>query len=160
MALVILTTTSVVGQNFNTASPIDFFANVASRLLSSEMNLNLTRIEIYPTTLTHAARRPRLLKSHFIDATTTNFYPSVFRPTFNVTLENGNTNVYINGYEQVASVTGTSDPQFDLPVNATDLASDFGFGTFTNVNVYGIPWIIGVKKGQFNNRLRWRAPSS
>ncbi|MGH7990736.1 MAG: hypothetical protein ACREDS_11185, partial [Limisphaerales bacterium] len=140
--------TKVGAQNFNAASPIDFFTNVASRLLSSQLNVDLPRIEIYPTNqYTPAVHRLLQVAANVYDATTTNFFPSVFRPTFNVVLENGNTNVYINGYEQVASITGTSDAQLDLPVNAADFASTFGLGIFTNVNVYGVPWIIGAKKG-------------
>jgi hypothetical protein len=100
-----------------------------------------------------AINRVLQLAANIYDATTNNTfvmgrdYPSVFRPTFNVVLENGYTNVYVNGYEQVFSVSGTSDPQLNVPYDVNTLASSLGFGTFTNVNVYGVPWIIGAKKG-------------
>ena len=98
------------------------------------------------------------LAANIYDATTNRSlalgadFPSVFRPTFWVTNDaaSGYTNVYINGYEPVFSVADTSDRQLDLPVDVTALASDaasLSFGTFTNVNVYGVPWIIGAKKG-------------
>jgi hypothetical protein len=70
----------------------------------------------------------------------------------------GFTNVYINGYEQVFSVTPPSDSQLNLPVTIADLlnpnysyafspSGHFGPGLYTNVNVYGVPWIVGAKKG-------------
>jgi hypothetical protein len=100
-----------------------------------------------------AINRVLQLAANMYDATTNNTFvmgrdfPSVFRPTFNVVLENGYTNVYVNGYEQVFSVSGLNDPIFNLPYDVNALAPDLGFGTFTNVNVYGVPWIIGAKKG-------------
>jgi len=85
-------------------------------------------------------------------------FPSVFRPIFLVTNDTaGYTNVYIRGYEQVESVPGgVYDSQLLLPVEITDLVTPlrtppnpfgFGPGLYTNVNVYGVPWIIGAKKG-------------
>ncbi|HKW28364.1 MAG TPA: hypothetical protein VJT54_03445, partial [Verrucomicrobiae bacterium] len=44
------TFTMASGQsNLDTACPLGFFTNVASRLLSARMNVDLTRIQIYPT---------------------------------------------------------------------------------------------------------------
>jgi len=120
---------------------------------------------------TPAIQRVLQLAANMYDATTNNLgvngnnrdYPSVFRPIFWVTndIASGytNINIYINGYEPVGSffdasgqvevgtVTGPNDPQFDLPVDVGALASgSYGFGIFTNLNVYGVPWIIGAKK--------------
>jgi len=106
---------------------------------------------------TPAVQRVLQLAANIYDATTNNTlaqganYPSVFRPTFLVADDpvSGSRNVYINGYKQVVSVPlGGSDPQLALPVNVTDLtAPPFGLGVWTNVNVYGVPWVIGTKKG-------------
>jgi hypothetical protein len=104
-------------------------------------------------------------------------YPSVFRPIFNlvpVQSPGGTivyTNVYIAGYEPVEyngqmgavrlpTVGGTNDYQLTLPVKLTDLLNPnyqtpyygyssfaLGNGIYTNVNVFGVPWIIGAKKG-------------
>jgi hypothetical protein len=82
-------------------------------------------------------------------------YPAVFRPTFWVTNENGYHDVYINGYQSVvlnsANNPITLDPQLALPVDVTALAFGLPGPTVTNypygVNVYGVPWIIGAKKG-------------
>jgi hypothetical protein len=114
-----------------------------------------------------AVQRVLQLAANIYDATTNRAndptlrvdFPSVFRPTFSVTIDpvSGYTNVYINGYEQVVSVpNGTADLQLALPVEVSDLISPnpnppnvvgFGPGLYTNVNVYGVPWIIGAKKG-------------
>ena len=57
-----------------------------------------------------AVQRVLQLAANIYDATTNNTaalgtnFPSVFRPTFWVTNENGYTDVYINGYKQVVSV--------------------------------------------------------
>jgi len=103
-----------------------------------------------------AVNRLLQLAANMYDATTNNFgvngnnynYPSVFRPTFWVAYEYGYTNVYINGYQQVVLVSGTNDVQLNWPQEVTSLQ----FGASTNnypngVNVYGVPWIIGAKKG-------------
>jgi hypothetical protein len=169
VAILFTLTTRAIAQNLNTASPIDFFTNVAGQMLQASSQdwfvrdsadfvatYNVTNafgITDVPVLVSNqfvyssAIQRVLQVAANVYDATTTNFYPSVFRPTFNVVLENGYTNVYVNGYEQVFSVSGITDPQLNLPYDVNDLASDLGFGTFTNVNVYGVPWIIGVKKG-------------
>ncbi len=143
VALVTLTATAVpviAMPNLNTASPIVFFTNVASRALSQELNLDLMQIQIYPTNqYTPAVHRLLQVAANVCDATTTNLYPSVFRPVFT----NDGTNVFISGYEQVVSVTDTTDSQLALPADAASLP----IGISTNVNIYGVPWIIGVKKG-------------
>ena len=67
----------------NTACPLNFFTNVASRLLSSQINLDLTHIQIYPTNqYTPAVNRLLQVTVNIYDATTTNYYPSVFSPDF------------------------------------------------------------------------------
>ena len=132
----------------NTGSPVGFFTNVASRLLSSELNLNLTWIQVYPTNqYTPSVHRLLQVTANIYDATTTNFYPSVFRPLFSRDADGMGANVYLSGYTNVPSVSGDGDAQLALPIDASDLAA-------TNVpvinmaeNVYGVPWVIGAKKG-------------
>lgn len=98
-----------------------------------------------------AINRLLQLAANMYDASTTNFYPSVFRPTFFVTNQFGYTNVYINGYQWVASVTGIKDPKLlAVPINVQNLpygSTTVNYPTNTGVNVYGVPWIIGAKKG-------------
>jgi hypothetical protein len=103
-------------------------------------------------------------------------FPSVFRPIFNlvpVVSPAGDTvytNVYIAGYEPVESfvngieqmgtvIGGTNNYQLEPPVTVANLqdpnyeipyygySGPFGSGIYTNVNVFGVPWIIGAKKG-------------
>ena len=99
-----------------------------------------------------AVNRVLQLAANIYDASTNSFYPSVFRPTFWVTNQYGYKNVYINGYEQVTLVTPpsgtTAFPPLDQPVEVTGMP--FGQTVGLNVrggNVYGVPWIIGAKKG-------------
>jgi hypothetical protein len=101
-----------------------------------------------------AVNRLLQLAANLYDATTNSFYPSVFRPTFWVTNEFGNVNVYINGYQQVIQVSGANDSQLtplQWPGDVTTLASGVQGSTAVKypfgVNVYGVPWIIGAKKG-------------
>ncbi len=147
--IVTLTVTTAAAQNLNAACPLDFFTNVASRLLSSEMNLNLTRIEIYPTNqYTPAVHRLLQVTANVYDATTTNFYPTIFRPLFTV---DGSGNVFITGYtnqnslinQATETVLGANNGILDPPVVAATLPP----GTNILANVYGVPWVIGAKKG-------------
>jgi hypothetical protein len=127
----------------NTESPVGFFTNVASRLLSSELNLDLMRIQIYPTNqYTPAVHQLLQVTANIYDATTTNFYPSVFRPLFTRDLAG---NVFVTGYTNVPSVSGANDIAFSTPFDVSTISALGG----TNVleNVYGVPWIIGAKKG-------------
>jgi hypothetical protein len=168
-------TNGVVVPNLETSfypwTAIEFFTNAADRMLrdysqewlaSNPSNFvatfNVTNafgIANIPVLVsnqfvyTPAIQRVLQLAANIYDATTNNTavlganFPSVFRPVFNVVLENGYTDVYIDGYEQVVSVTGTNDLHLALPVDITDLPVGTGIVT----NVYGVPWIIGAKKG-------------
>jgi hypothetical protein len=104
---------------------------------------------------TPAIQRVLQLAANIYDATANSFYPSVFRPIF----EHDNLgNVFIVGYTNLSSasgpntVTGTGDFQLALPHDVADLANfPLSFTPITDasgyVNVYGVPWIIGAKKG-------------
>jgi hypothetical protein len=135
----------------NIQNPNCFFNTVASRLLSSELNLNLSCLQIYPTNAyTPAVNRLLQVTANIYDATTTNYYPSVFRPIYWKTNElmcgELETNVYIVGYQCVQEpLTTNCQPIFYTP---TDIAAaNFPYGLSTTNNVYGIPWILGAKKG-------------
>ncbi len=150
-------------QEWQAESPSNFVAtfNVTNSFGLTSIPVLVSNQFVY----TPAVQRVLQLAANIYDATTNNTavqgtnFPSVFRPIFFVTNDtaSGYTNVYISGYEpveallngneQIGAVSGLSDPQLNLPVDVTALAPTFGFGTFTNVNVYGVPWIIGAKKG-------------
>jgi hypothetical protein len=134
---------------FDTTTPISFFTNVASRLLSSQLNVNLSQIQIYPTNqYTPAVHRLLQVTANILDAENTNFYPSVFRPLFAADAAG---DVYICGYQQVTNVSGTSDPQLSTPYAPAALADFAGMDPVADangpVNVYGVPWVIGAKQG-------------
>ena len=105
---------------------------------------------------TPAVNRLLQLAANLYEATSTNYYPSAYRPLFTVSIQNGWTNVYITGYTNVVTITnnGTSDPQLAPPIDVATLVSSFssGYGTpqyYVNLatNIYGVPWIIGARKG-------------
>ncbi len=108
---------------------------------------------------TPAVQRVLQLAANIYDATTNNFglnskydYPSVFRPLFSRDQNGFGTNIYITGYTNVTlalSEVISSDPQFTLPIDVSDLAVTNISGGVINLplNVYGVPWIVGAKKG-------------
>jgi hypothetical protein len=100
---------------------------------------------------TPAVNRLLQLAANIYDATTTNHYPDIFRPVFNVIQTNGFTDVYISGYTNQTSlilqssqmVPGANFGILDPPIEPAALP----LGTNVLANVYGVPWIIGAKKG-------------
>ena len=93
---------------------------------------------------TPAVQRVLQLAANIYDATTTNYYPSVFRPLFTA---GTNGNVFITGYTMCPM--SWIPTQLAQPIDASTLSA---LSATTNVNnlatnVYGVPWIIGAKKG-------------
>ncbi|HTV40585.1 MAG TPA: hypothetical protein VMF08_08420 [Candidatus Sulfotelmatobacter sp.] len=143
--------TAAASPQLNPACPPNFFTNVASRLLSSQLNVKLDHIQIYPTNqYTPAVHRLLQVTANILDATTTNYYPSVFRPLFWKTNEECNgawqTNIYIVGYQYLQEPLTNGSPIFATPTDVSDASVPFGLSGITN-NIYGFPWVIGVKKG-------------
>lgn len=150
-ALMVAAMTTTAKSILNTDNPVSFFTNVASRLLSTELNVSLTQIQIYPTNqYTPAVHRLLQVAANIYDATSTNFYPSRFRPLFNI---NSAGSVFICGYVQQTNfihqnnelVDGVN-PDIAMPIDVTDLLG-LPVNTVIETNVYGFPWIIGAKKG-------------
>ena len=129
------------GFSLDTDNPAEFFTNVAARLLKSEMNLDLDRIQVHPTSqYTPAVHRLLQVTANLYDSTTTNFYPTIFRPI----VSTDGTNVYISGYEEV-DTTNTSF--LTVPVDLNEAVNRGRISNDTRINIYGMPWIIGAKKG-------------
>ena len=149
LVLVSLANRATSAPAFDTSNPLSFFTNVANGLLSSEMNLSLTQIQIYPTNqYTPAVHRLLQVTANIYDATSTNLYPSVFRPVFNVVQNGTNQELFIAGYTYVSTVNGAGDANyFSPPYDAAYVASVVTGSVATNVNIYNVPWIIGAKKG-------------
>ena len=97
---------------------------------------------------TPSVQRVLQLAANIYDATTTNYYPSVFRPLFSTNITGNYANVFITGYTTVTNMLNpASDSQLDLPVDASALAATPNLPNNVVTNVYGVPWIIGAKKG-------------
>jgi len=146
-ALVAMTATAA--PIINNGNPVCFFTNVASRLLSTELNVNLTRIEIYPTNqFTPAVHRLLQVAANIYDASTNRYYdpvpstntvalPTVFQPVFGV--ENGN--VYITNFIEVTNLNVFNNTIRNL--NGPTVVA----GLQPDDLVFGVPLIIGAKKG-------------
>ena len=119
---------------------------------------SLTNIPVYVNgqyVYSSAVQRLLQLAANIYDASTNSFYPSVFRPLF----EHDNFgNVFIAGYTNISSgsglntVSGINDNQLATPYNVSYLTNYSGSYKLIAdgkgfVNVYGVPWIIGAKKG-------------
>ena len=91
----------MAGQTLIAESATEFFTNVGDRLLRSQLNVRLTRIQVYPTNQ-YGPEVHRLLQvtANLYDSTTNRsdtlypYLPSVFRPIFT----NDNGNIFIAGY--------------------------------------------------------------
>jgi hypothetical protein len=130
--------------------PLGFFTTVADKMLRSTFPFGVTNIPVCSNGVfvyTPAAQRLLQLSANIYDAANTNAFPVVFRPLF---AKDAATNIFIIGYQQVTNVSGAGDPQLSPPYDVTQLS-----GALTTpiadahgpVNVYGVPWIIGAKKG-------------
>ncbi len=151
-------------------TPIRFFTNAADLMLRSQspviatnVTLSVTNIPIYPTNF-YVASVHRLLQlaANIYDASTNRFLlaagtnslyaPSVFRPLFG----RRGTKIFISGFEEVTSTNALRDPWVDLNWPIATLSSRISESNPTNrVNVYGIPYVIGARKGfpNFNELL-------
>jgi hypothetical protein len=131
---------------------------------------SITNIPVYVNgqfVYSPAINRILQLAANIYDSSTTNFYPSVFRPIFE---HDRLGNVFIVGYTNLAAkiggitvpnvVNGSNDPQLSTPYNIASLTNWAGLipgsfspmntnvsGALVSINAYGVPWIIGAKKG-------------
>jgi hypothetical protein len=139
-------------------SPIGFFTNVASRLLRTELNVDLNHIPIYPTNqYTPALHRLLQVTANLYDATTNRFAPGypfppgIYRPLFR---RDAQGEVFIAAYREVLgltpAVTATAPPMVDLTSDPVSEIPDIGtpFGSEQDEPlVAGIPLVIGARKG-------------
>ena len=139
------------GPALDNSNPVGFFTTVADKMLRNTFGFGVTNIPVYTNGVfvyTPSVQRLLQLSANIYDATTNRAallgkdYPSVFRPIFTATASG---DLYITGYTNVLSVTGSSDIAFSTPFDAATMAA--AGGTNVLVNVYGVPWIIGAKKG-------------
>lgn len=145
--------TAFSATNFMPWTPVSFLTNAADRLLRTEYTFGIGGIPVYPSNY-YTAQLHRLLQvaANLYDATTNrtangfpNDLPTVFRPVFAVSVTNGvggATNVSIVGFREVQSTADASGPWVDMQQNPLAVVS--------NANVFGIPYVIGAKKGYPN----------
>lgn len=113
----------------------NFFSKLAGRLLRQQLGVELTQIQIAPTNQYDSAMH-RLLQvsANVYDATSTNEFPSIFRPLF----EPRSNGVFLAGFTNDNSA-GTLD-------------------AWLETNPYGLPMIIAARKGFPNfNELSMRS---
>ncbi len=134
--------------------PTNFFNETAERLLRTNYNISLTdyahtnRIEIYPTNrYSVAIHRMLQVTANIYDATTNRnqdvypYYPTVFRPIFT----NDNGVISIIRYDEV---TGTNEAYYGyLPRDFASTNVTYRNTLISSNNIWGVPWIIGAKKG-------------
>jgi hypothetical protein len=139
--------------------PLLFFKTAASAMFQ-RMDLHengdplgrlitVTNIPIWPTNhYTPAVHRILQLAANIFEATTNTLYPSIYRPVFSAR----GTNIYITDYEQVNGPDTQVTPAgfLTVPIDINDPAPNQR-GLIrtvpTALNVYGVPWIIGARKG-------------
>jgi hypothetical protein len=104
--------------------PETFFTNIANRLLQQQLGVRLSEVQIAPSNQYDATvHRLFQVAANIYDATTTNGFPTVFRPLFE-TRSNG---VFLAGFTNDASVS-------TLP-------------GWLESNPYGVPMVIAARKG-------------
>jgi hypothetical protein len=140
--------------NFFEWTPVGFFTNAAAKLFKEHFGdqLRVDYIPVYPTNYySSVVHRLLQLSANMYDARTNRlqlsdypYLPSVFRPVFSRFETNGvATNVVISGFVQV-----TNDLAFAVLPWVTLPEGRFIIGDVaTSVNVHGVPWVVGAKKG-------------
>jgi len=162
VALMFLATSARANPQLDTSNPISFFTNVATALFE-QMDLRdfngdlvtVTNIPIYEdpavsgvtnvSYYTPAVHRVLQLAANMFDATTNRLigdgstnYPTVFRPIFSS--QNGIARII--GYQEV---TDPSDAF--LPMLYVSNFIKVNQPTNGWINMYGVPWVIGARKG-------------
>jgi hypothetical protein len=140
--------------NFVEWAPVQFFTNAAARLIREHYGdqLRVDHIPVYPTNYySSVVHRLLQLSANMYDARTNRahlteypYLPSVFRPVFTRFETNGvATNIFISGFVQVTNDQAYATlPWVMLPQGRFAIGPDP-----TGVNVYGVPWVVGAKKG-------------
>lgn len=143
-------------------NPSNFFMLVANRLITNhvgQLPTGITNIMIWPTNMyTHELHQLLQLTANIFDSTRTNsfntqgyyHYPSCFRPVFRTVP--GSNWVLITGYTYVDPATNGAAyllraTNIDLATLATNNLPDFSTAPLNNSMCYGIPLIVGARKG-------------
>jgi hypothetical protein len=127
--------------------PIQFFTNAANRLIRAQFSdVSATYIPVmqgsnwvYPPVVNRLLQ----LAANMYESTTNADYPTLFRPYFS----RSNDVVFISGFEEVTNpfLTG-GNPFFQIPVDLREQPTAVT-AVDSRLNIYGVPWIIGSRKG-------------
>jgi hypothetical protein len=134
----------------NTATPLSLFASLADNFLQTQAGISVTNIPVFTNNTfvyTPAINRLLQLAANITDATTNRTFtggpngppypPSVFRPTF----RSDGSNVFITGYVE----EGDNSTSYQaIPLLLPD---DLARVDSTTTNIYGVPYVIGARKG-------------
>jgi hypothetical protein len=143
--------------NFVPWTAMRFFTNAGSVLLRSQFGnqVPINKIPLWPTNrYTASVHRMLQLAANISDTVTnrsphllrqtTNLYaPSVFRPL----LGRENTNIFIIGFTEVTNNVDQALGQRWIDLNDVNSRNSIVAGQTNDVNIYGLPWVIGAKKG-------------
>ncbi|MEO6183193.1 MAG: hypothetical protein ABIP71_08885, partial [Verrucomicrobiota bacterium] len=163
-------TNNIVPTNFVEWTSLQFFTNTVARLFRDNLitqvvspgvtnyymfntnnlanlvreGFSYTNIQIYPTNeYTAPVHRLLQLAANIYDATSSNRFPSVFRPQFG-TLNGTN---YVAGYDTNTSSAFAVNSALTTWALANTWTNRNATTLTTNNNVHGIPFIVGAKKG-------------
>jgi hypothetical protein len=114
--------------------------------------ITVTNIPIWPTNYyTPAVHRILQLAANIFEATTNSPYPCIYRPLFSA--DNNHSNVWISGYELVNGPDMAPTPplvinQAALDINDSVVRNAIDVAPLQSQrNLYGVPWVIGARKG-------------
>ena len=146
--------------NFENWKPIEFFTTTADRLFRTQLsfydlryNFGITNIPIYPTNYyTSTIHRMLQLAANIYDSTTNRVaprgigpsLPTVFRPVVRKVKDPNGYHFEISGYQELTDAFFLGWPWRDLSLKID--RDNFKDGD----NVFGVPLIIGAKKGYPN----------
>ena len=148
--------------NLFTWPPLQFFTNAAARMFerlnlhdTSGRLITVTNIPVWPATnnyYTPAVHRILQLAANMFEATTNSLYPCIYRPLFSSYGTPAATNIFVSGYELVNGPDNQATPAVFLtvPRDLNDLADRSTIvpaPSLTRQNFYGVPWVIGARKG-------------
>jgi len=146
--------------NFYRWTPLTFFTNAADRLLKAQFGFGVDHIPVYTNSTfvyTPAVHRCLQIAANMAEVSATNgtlvansfAMPNVFQP---LVLRTNNNEVYIVGYREVGQVAAPSGsggpPELNAPLSLADSNAIATLTTTPSIrNIYGVPWVIGARKG-------------
>ena len=128
-----------VASDFTNWHPLIFFTNVGNILMREQFPFPMTSIPVSPTNW-YVSSLHRLLQvtANIHDATTTDWFPTIFLPQFT----------------QLSSSGSTSPPVAFVSGYITNLNRGTAL-QWASTNIYGVPAVVGAKKGlpNFNEHV-------